>query len=118
MSAQPAAAKVALFSPYLGGISRQQALASALTTLGEGAAEGERPVEDREGHRFRLSWQAGLAPLEPVECELVFPGLPDVRYSFTVACYELVGWLMDWHDQPEPRDLPQRFWQWLILGST
>lgn len=75
MPGQRAAAQVALFSPYLGGISRQEELAAALEILSNGIAEGERSVEGRAGHRYRLSWQPGLTPLDSVSCELALSPL-------------------------------------------
>jgi hypothetical protein len=111
-------AQVALFSPYLGGVPRQQQLREALRVLGDGALDGQRPVQGGRPHRFHLSWQPSRAPLEPVACELVFPDQDAVGYRFTVACHELVGWLMEWQEAEEPRDLPQRFWHWLLIGAA
>ena len=109
--AQPsAAALVPLFAPYCGGVG--PGLQQALQQLLAQRFSGERSLQGGNAHPYELRWSGGLAPLETTPCELVFPQQGDVRYNFAVPTHRLLGWLAEAGDS----DLPDRVWQWLILG--
>lgn len=114
------AAQVALYAPYCNGISREEVLDQALQLLNRGRVTGQRPLRFGQPHSFELRWQAGASPLERSKCDLSFPGIPEVLYSFSVPTHQLVLWLMDLiqsrADGVEP-DLPENFWRWLLLGE-
>ena len=45
-----------------------------------------------------------------------FPGHPEGDVDFVVTIHQLVVWLMDRsHLQPSEPDLPDGFWQWLLM---
>ncbi|MFO7630469.1 MAG: transglycosylase [Prochlorococcaceae cyanobacterium] len=117
-------ALLALFAPYCGGLARQKQLQRALAQLQLGQLAGERRLAQGEPHPFVLGWQPLLAPLDPCRCSLQFPRSPAVNYSFDVASYQLVAWLMEALEsesptQPptQPPTLPESFWRWLLLGE-
>jgi hypothetical protein len=126
-------ALVALYAPYCGGISREAWLIRALDLLAGGEIQGERRLQPAGGHPFLLRWTAGQAPQETSACELTFPAMAGVSYSFEIATHQLVRWLMDLlearasltlasasggNGSPEQGpDLPEAFWRWLILGE-
>lgn len=116
-SAVATTALVPLFAPYCGGVDLG-ALQQALALLEQGAFSGIRPLQDAEGRAFALRWSGGLAPLEPVSCELRFPQLPQVQYRFQVPAHHLLAWLVQAQATAAPHDLPDGFWSWLILGET
>jgi len=105
-----------LFAPYCGGVSREAELAAALQILGRGELQGRRPVEGIDGHAYALRWDGVAAPLEQLDCQLRFPGHPEGDVDFVVLTHQLVSWLMDCsHQQPSEPDLPEGFWQWLLI---
>jgi len=114
------AAQVALYAPYCNGISRETILDQALQLLAKGQVIGQRHIRFGEPHTFELRWQAGSSPLERSKCEMSFPGIPEVLYSFNLPTHQLVLWLMDLiqtrADGVEP-DLPENFWRWLLVGE-
>jgi hypothetical protein len=70
-----------------------------------------------------LQWQPGVAPLEPAQVQLAVEGVgldQPVLYSFELPTHRLLHWLMAWQAAGgaagQPADLPEAFWQWLILG--
>ena len=115
---------VALFAPYCQGSERPEGLEQALETLARGSCSGVRQLQPDGQRPFRLSWTAGVAPLEPAQLQLVVeadpsrpsPALPGATYSCSVATSALVLWLMDRTGPEGARDLPDSFWQWLLLG--
>ena len=113
------AAQIALFAPYCGGLARQAELKGALRILEAGSLEGTRPVQGTSGHAFQLTWSGGQAPLEIVACQLLFPGHGWLTYRFEAVTHQLVMWLMDVpsEEAPEGCDLPDGFWQWLLVGG-
>lgn len=108
-------AQVALFSPYCGGRSAENDLLRVLQLWPRGQLDGIRPLEAGNGHPFRLSWQVVQAPLETTACILAFPAEPELRYAFVLPAHQLVRWLMEGGDGPLGLELPDRFWQWLLL---
>ena len=120
------AALLALFAPYCGGLAQQDALHGALKLLQQQQFQGTRPVQGSAGHRFRLGWTGQRAPLEMVACELTFPDQPGVHYSFELSAHQLVSWLMERtadgsgegsEGKMAAPDLPDAFWQWLLVGT-
>ena len=111
------AAQLVLFAPYCGGVSRQQDLSEALQILGRGALQWRRlPVTGSVGQLYELSWNGVAAPMERLDCQLRFPGHPEGDFDFAVTTHQLVVWLMDLsHRQPSQPDLPDGFWQWLLI---
>jgi len=115
---------VALFAPYCQGSARPEELEQALETLARGSCTGVRQLKPAGQRPFRLSWRAGVAPAEPAQLELVVeadpsrpsPALPGASYSCSVATSQLVLWLMDRQGPEGAADLPESFWQWLLLG--
>ena len=113
------AALVALYAPYCRG----EQLAAGLQWLARGELQGTRQLRPQGERPFVLRWQAGVAPLEiaRVQLEVAADG-PDqpVAYSFELPTHQLLSWLIDWlragGSSPQPADLPESFWQWLILG--
>jgi len=109
-------AQQVLFAPYCGGVTREQDLSLALQTLSSGKLMGRRPVSGLDGYRFELRWSGVLAPMERLDCQLRFPGHPEGDLDFAVTTHQLVIWLMDCsHLQPSEPDLPNGFWQWLLI---
>ena len=109
-------AQLVLFAPYCGGVSREQDLSAALQILGRGALQGRRPVAGSDGHPYELRWNGVAAPMERLDCQLRFPGHPEGDFDFAVTTHQLVVWLMDCsHLQPSEPDLPNGFWQWLLI---
>ncbi len=54
--------------------------------------------------------------MERLDCQLRFPGHPEGNLDFSVTTHQLVVWLMDCsHLQPSEPDLPNGFWQWLLI---
>ena len=104
---------VPLFAPYCGGLGRLMSLEAALAILLAGDWNGKRLLQGGRSHALRLSWSGETAPQEILHCELIFPDLPEVKYSFELPCHQLVQWLMD----REEEQLPASFWQWLLLGQ-
>ena len=104
---------VPLFAPYCGGVGRLMPLEGALATLLAGDWTGKRLLQGGRCHMLRLSWSGETAPQEILHCDLIFPDLPEVQYSFELPCHQLVQWLMD----REGEQLPASFWQWLLLGQ-
>ena len=104
---------VPLFAPYCGGLGRLTSLESALEILLAGDWAGKRLLQGGSSHMLRLSWSGETAPHEILHCDLTFPHLPEVKYSFDLPCHQLVQWLMD----REGEQLPASFWQWLLLGQ-
>jgi hypothetical protein len=102
-----------LFAPYCGGIGYRAWLEPALQQLLEGSWSGERLLSGGRSHRFSFSWQGEPAPLEPMQCQLRFPALPQVAYDFSLPAYQLVYWLM----QRQGSQLPDGFWRWLLTGE-
>jgi hypothetical protein len=88
-------------------------LEGALEILLEGDWAGKRLLQGGRSHVLRLSWSGETAPQEILHCDLIFPELPEVKYSFELPCHQLVQWLMD----REGEQLPTSFWQWLLLGQ-
>ena len=88
-------------------------LESALAVLLAGDWAGKRMLQGGRSHMLRLNWSGGTAPQEILHCDLTFPDLPEVKYSFELPCHQLVQWLMD----REGEQLPASFWQWLLLGQ-
>ena len=86
---------VPLFAPYCGGLGRLMALESVLAVLLEGDWAGKRLLQGGRSHMLRLSWSGETAPQEILHCDLTFPDLPEVKYSFDLPCHQLVQWLMD-----------------------
>ncbi len=104
---------VPLFAPYCGGLARLMPLEGALAILLTGDWTGKRLLQGGRSHVLRLSWSGETAPQEILHCDLIFPDLPEVKYSFELPCHQLVQWLMD----REGEQLPASFWQWLLLGQ-
>jgi hypothetical protein len=88
--------------------------------LSDGQLRGERRLQPEGSRPFRLSWQAGVAPLESAAAQLLVPPVGD--YRFCLPTYQLVLWLMDWleagGDPTTPADLPNSFWYWLLMGQA
>ena len=117
------AALVALFAPYCQGAAQHELLARALDLLQSQELQGLRRLRPAGERRFVLRWQAGVAPLEPAQVDLEVQagqGSEPARYSFVLPTDQLVRWLMGWLEAgggaEQPADLPESFWQWLILG--
>jgi hypothetical protein len=110
------AAQLVLFAPYCGGVSREQDLSAALQILSCGELKGRRPVAGIDGYLFELRWNGVAAPMERLNCQLRFPGHPEGDVDFAVTTHQLVAWLMDRsHLHPSEPDLPDGFWQWLLM---
>lgn len=109
------AALVPLFAPYLGSLNA--ALEPALQILLQGEFSGERLLHDGRSHAYRLRWSGAAAPAEPSRCDLSFPQVPSVHYTFTVPTQRLLAWLAQAGGNPGASDLPDSFWRWLILGE-
>ncbi|MEN9767641.1 type IV pilus biogenesis protein EbsA [Vulcanococcus sp.] len=111
---------VALFAPYCQGGVRAEALGMALDLLAVGQLRGMRPLRPAGERPFVLRWTPGVAPLEPAQVELMVGGEGSAHYSFSLATHQLVLWLMDWlaagGSETQAADLPESFWQWLLLG--
>lgn len=105
---------VPLFAPYCGGMAQQKDLQKALDRLAQGSWGGVRQLEGGRAHPYRLEWEGEWAPLEMLDCRLLFPALPDLGYRFSLPAYRLVCWLV----QLQGEDLPQVFWSWLLLGQS
>ena len=88
-------------------------LEGALAILLAGDWNGKRLLQGGRSHVLRLSWSGEKAPQEILHCDLIFPDLPEVQYSFELPCHQLVQWLMD----REGEQLPASFWHWLLLGQ-
>ncbi|MEC8213946.1 MAG: type IV pilus biogenesis protein EbsA [Cyanobacteriota bacterium] len=112
------AALRALFAPYCGGVAREVELLAALQLLNQQQLQGFRSVEGGLGHPYTLSWLAVRSPLETTRCNLRFPERPDLLYDFELVTHQLVSWLMDCREEEHGSvDLPDGFWQWLLLGA-
>ena len=108
-------AQLALFAPYCGGLEQEASLQQALPLLAEGRLDGERLLRSGASHRFVLTWDPVRSPLTPCCCRLELPAHPELAYAFTVAAHQLVMWLMHRGDGSHRQDLPDTFWQWLLL---
>ena len=113
------AALVALYAPYCQG----DQLDAGLQWLARGELLGRRQVRPERERPFVLRWQPGVAPLETTcaQLEVMADGLEQrVRYSFELPTHRLLHWLMAWQAAGgaagQPADLPEAFWQWLILA--
>ena len=117
------AALVALFAPYCHGAPGAPVIDAALQLLAHGQLEGQRCLRPQGQRSFTLRWQPGVAPLELAQVELeVFSAesAPAAHYRFELPTHQLLSWLIEWQAAaPAPgssADLPESFWQWLILG--
>ena len=111
-------ALLALYAPYCGGLSGEEDLSAALTILQSQSFDGLRPVEGAQGHAYLLSWTGGQAPLETISCRLRFHSHPSLNYSFDLVTHQLVSWFMQVEIQDGmDSDLPDAFWQWLLVGT-
>jgi len=118
------AALVALYAPYCPSGRRAGLLEAALQLLPAGRLQGERRLRPQGCHRFALQWRPGVAPLEPAELQLQVSapgeGAAPVEYRVQLPTHQLVRWLMEWIEAgggpQQPADLPESFWQWLLLG--
>jgi len=117
------AALVALFAPYCQGAADPVALERGLQLLAQGSLQGQRPLRPAGQRPFVLQWQPGVAPLEPAQVQLSVQGVgleQPVVYRFELPTHRLLHWLMAWQATGgaagQPADLPEAFWQWLILG--
>ena len=105
---------VPLFAPYCGGVARQHDLMRALEVLATGVLQGRRALNDGGSHAYELQWTGESAPLETLSCQLRFPDLPAIQYTFTLPCHQLVQWLME--ASGLGLGLPESFWPWLLQG--
>ena len=87
-------AMVALYAPYCEGGDQPQLLDQALDKLVTTRLNGSRRLKPDGSHLFELTWQPGESPQEPSHCQLSFPEVPAVSYSFSVPTAQLVLWLM------------------------
>ena len=99
-----AAALVPLFTPYLG--TQAADLEPALQMLLQGRFSGERRLLDGRSHPYELRWNGAAAPAEPSSCELQFPRLPAVHYSFMLPTQRLLAWLVGSPPPQSPRTCP------------
>lgn len=104
-----------LFAPYWGGL--EPALEQALLLLLQGSFAGERCLDGGQRRAYLLEWDAVRAPLEPTPCALTFPEHPAIRYAFAMPAHRLLRWLAGAQASEPAVDLPDDFWQWLILGE-
>ena len=109
-------AQLALFAPYCGGRERESILRQALAMLPFGEHAGERTLFDAPAHRFFLRWDPVQAPLEPCRCVLRFESHPGVDYRFECPAHQLLSWFMEGPVHGCGNDLPDSFWQWLLLS--
>ena len=99
------------------GVSREQDLSAALQILSCGERKGRRLVAGIDGYPLDLRWYGVAAPMERLDCQLRFPGHPEGDVDFVVTTNQLVAWLMvRSHLQPSEPDLPNGFWQWLLMA--
>ncbi len=117
------AALVALFAPYCQGAADPAALEQGLQLLAQGSLQGQRLLRPAGQRPFVLQWQPGVAPLEPAQVQLSVQGVgpaPAVHYRFELPTHQLLSWLIEWQAAAPgaggSADLPESFWQWLILG--
>lgn len=87
-------AMVALYAPYCEGLEQPELLQLALEKLGTRGINGSRRLKPEGSHPFEFTWQPGHSPQEPSQCQLSFPQIPAVSYSFSVPTAQLVLWLM------------------------
>ncbi|AHF63093.1 hypothetical protein Syncc8109_0713 [Synechococcus sp. WH 8109] len=88
----------------------------SLSTAVRGALQGRRPVSGSHGHLYELRWNEVAAAMERLDCQLGFPCHPEVDLDLAVTPHQLGVWLMDCsHLQPTETDLPNGFWQWLLI---
>ena len=110
------AAQLVLFAPYCGGVSRQQDLPQPCRSWAVGHWRGGFRWPGSDGHPYKLRWNGVAAPLERLDCQLRFPCHPEGVLDFAVDTHQLVVWLMDCsYLQPSEPDLPNGFWQWLLI---
>jgi hypothetical protein len=110
-----AAVLLPLFAPYWGGL--EPALEQALLVLLQGSFAGVRRLDGGERRTYLLQWAAARAPLEPTRCALTFPEHPAIQYDFAMPAHRLLRWLAGAQTSEPTGDLPDDFWQWLILGE-
>ena len=117
------AALVALFAPYCYGAKGASDIDAALQLLALGTLEGQRCLRPQGERPFTLRWQPGVAPLELAQVQLEVRSAehaPAVLYSFELPTHQLLSWLIEWQaivpGAGGLADLPESFWQWLILG--
>ena len=109
------AAQIALFAPYCGGLQQEDALRRTLPQLHRGRLEGSRALDAGHGHAFVLTWGSVRAPLTPCRCELTFPDSAGLHYGFVMPAHQLATFLMQVNPAAGVQDLPDAFWQWLLL---
>ena len=117
------AALVALFAPYCHGAPGASAIDAALQLLAVGQLEGQRCLRPQGQRPFTLRWQPGVAPLELAQVQLEVCSSEStsvVHYRFELPTHQLLSWLIAWQVAAPgaggSADLPESFWQWLILG--
>ena len=111
------AAQIALFAPYCGGLQQESVLLRVLPVFAQGLLEGQRPLAGGECRSFVLRWTVVRAPLMPCSCRLEFPECADVVYGFELPAHQLISWLMQVDPEAPGPDLPDGFWQWLLLEN-
>ena len=77
-------AMVALYAPYCEGCERPELLDLALEKLLTRRLNGSRQLKPDGSHPFELTWQPGESPQEPSQCQLSFPEIQAVTYSFSI----------------------------------
>lgn len=108
-------AQIALFAPYCGGLREEATLRQTLPLLHQGRFEGQRALGQGKGHDYLITWGDVRSPLAPCPCELTFPDLEGVQYSFVLPAHQFASWLMRIPPNTAPQDLPDEFWRWLLL---
>ena len=83
--------------------------------LQRGRFEGSRALDAGHGHAFVLTWGSVRAPLTPCRCELTFPDSAGLHYGFVMPAHQLATFLMQVNPAAGVQDLPDAFWQWLLL---
>ena len=72
-----------------------------------------------DGHPDELRWNGVAAPMEWLDCQLRFPGHPEGDRDCPGTTHQLEVWMMDCSPlQPSEPDLPNGFWQWLLMERS
>ena len=109
------AAQIALFAPYCGGVHQEAALMRVLPLFAEGELRGHRPLAGGALRPFVLRWSVVGAPLSLCSCHVEIAEGPALVYRFELPAHQLMTWLMQVDPDAVRVDLPDGFWQWLLL---
>jgi len=89
--------EIIVYIPYCSKEQRNL-LPLVISLYKEGALEGERGIEGREGVPYLATWDVSKLPLELTRFQLIFNQNADLSYEMIISNAELIKYLIDLMD--------------------